>query len=220
MEIKRPSRWSYSALSTYKGCPAQYKYSYIDGLSSPPSAAMARGTRLHTLCEDYVTGKITHMPNDLRKISLRLEDLRQRQAQAEAVWLLDKEWSPVADQSKAWIKAIVDVHWLAGDVLHLADYKSGNSYPEHDDQLQLYGILGLQQYPEAKRVEYSAIYIDSGTVGAVGGLIRPMAERLREKWHSDAIIMEADTEFQPKPGSACNWCPFKPSKGGPCAVGK
>lgn len=217
-ELSRPARWSYSAISTYKSCPAQYKYSYIDRLPSPPSAAMARGSRLHTLCEEYVKGSLPHLPNDVRKIGVMLESFRLIKAHAEAVWLHDREWKPTPEPT-AWIKAIVDLHYFKGDVLHIVDYKSGQAYPEHVDQLQFYGILGLEQYPEAKRVEYSAVYIDSGSVGAVGGLIRPMAIKFKEMWHNDAEKMYADTEFAPTPGAGCRWCSYHKKNNGPCKAG-
>jgi len=217
-DFKRPQRWSYSALSTYKACPAQYKYSYIDNLPSPASPAMARGTRLHTLCEGYVLGTLPHLPNDLRKIGAMLEGLRLLKAKAEEVWLHDKAWRP-CDDANSWIKAIVDVHYLQGDVLHVIDYKSGQAYPEHDEQLQFYGILGLEQVPEAKRVEYRAIYIDSGSTGAVGGLIRPMADGLRDRWEADAQTMYSDVEFVPTPGKGCRWCSYHKKNNGPCTSG-
>lgn len=216
--LARPKRWSYSALSTWKGCPAQYKYSYIDRLPDVAGPAAERGTRLHSLCEDVVNGKLPHIPNDLRKIGLRLLDFQQRKANTEAVWLLDKEWKP-ADNEGAWIKGIIDVHYVQDDVLHVVDYKSGQMYPEHVEQLELYAVMGMYLYPDVKRAEYSALYIDDGCHGAVGGVIRPMVDRLRDKWQASAEEMYNDQTFDPRPGRACRWCAYKKSKGGPCAVG-
>ena len=53
-----PTRWSYSSLSTYESCPAKWYYGYIVGLTGEPSPAMARGTRLHADCENYVKGDL------------------------------------------------------------------------------------------------------------------------------------------------------------------
>lgn len=215
--MSRPTRWSYSQWSTWRDCPAQYAYSYIHKLPWPVNAAAQRGTLLHTMAEDYVTGKVADVPFDLKKISKFLKDLKERQAIAEQTWMLNKQWSPVADKSVAWIKAIVDVHYVEGDVLHLRDYKSGKEYATHNDQLELYGIIGLQMYPLVKRADLGAIYIDGGFSGAEGSIIRPMLPKLIEKWDQRARDMENDQTFIANPGYKCQWCPYAQGKGGPCA---
>lgn len=212
----KPSRWSYSSLSTWIQCPQKWKFSYIDDLPWEPSAAMTRGTRMHAMAEDYVNGVINTVPSDIKKIGSLLITLQSMKATPEAVWLLDKTWAPVSDPKNAWIKAIVDVHYVQGDVLYLKDYKSGQMYDDHRNQLELYGIMGLQVYPDVKRVEYSAVYMDTGYEGMDGGIIRAMLPKMIKKWHDPAEAMFADEVFEPKPGSACRWCPYAKSKGGPC----
>lgn len=217
--MNRPNRWSYSSLSTYKECPAKYKFSYLMKTHTPGSPAMARGTRLHGLCEDYMVTPGAPVHYDVRKIGRELDRLRTAGAKAEQVWLADKEWTSVTLQTQAWVKAIVDVHYLDGDVLHLYDYKSGREYPTHRDQLELYSILGLLKYPEAKRAESGAIYIDGGYTAAESSIIRAMLPPLIAKWDAQAKEMETDEQFIPSPGSACRWCPYKATEGGPCIFG-
>jgi len=214
--MKRPKRWSYSALSTYNECPAKYAYSYIHNLPWPSSAAMERGTRLHSQAEDYMNDPAMPVPYDLRKIGRDLDRFRTAGAKAEEVWLVTKDWQPTEDQGEAWVKAIVDVHWIENNVLHLRDYKSGREYPSHRDQLGLYSILGLLKYPHVERAECGATYIDGGYTGMEGSIIRPMLPKLIEKWDAQARRMEADEDFIANPGSACRWCPYKSSDGGPC----
>ena len=227
----RPTRWSYSSLSTWKECPAKYRYSYIDALPEPPSAPMIRGTRLHSLAEDFMKDPVIPIPYDLKKIGRILDDLRNKTAIAEQTWLAGRNWNhiPAGGDGKAppgtWVKAIVDVHWVEphkrGDILHVHDYKSGREYPpSHRSQLELYSILGLIKYPSAQRAESSAIYIDGGYEGCEGSVIREMLPRLIEKWDADASSMESDNVFSPTPSSgACRFCHFHQSEGGPCTVG-
>lgn len=214
--MKRPTRWSYSALSTYKECAAKYAYSYIYNLPWAGSAAMERGTRLHGLCEDYMKDPAMPVPYDVRKISRELDKFRTKGAKAEEVWLATKDWGSTVDQGEAWVKAIVDVHYIEGGTLFCYDYKSGREYPGHRDQLQLYSILGLLKYPQVQRAESGAVYIDGGYTGMEGSIIRPMLPVLIKKWDDDAKRMEADADFIANPGSACRWCPYKKSDGGPC----
>lgn len=211
----KPSRWSYSSISTYESCPAKWHYSYILNLPGKPSAAMARGTRLHSDCERFLLGELPHLPWELNKVSLRLNDLKTIGAKPEAVWLLDQDWKVTIEQP--WIKAIVDVHWLERDVLHVRDFKSGREYPEHREQLELYALIGLCAFPEVKRAEYAAIYLDTAHTSNEGAILRgTMAENKIKVWDEKAKRMFSDEQFLPNPGGACKWCDYAKSKGGPC----
>ncbi len=213
---KRPRRHSYSSIKKYKECPAAYAYSYIAKLPDPPTVAMLRGTRLHKLAEDYLNNTAEQVPFDIRKIGLEVYKLKQRGAVAERVWLLDKNWEPTNDPDTAKIKAVIDVHYLSNDLLKLHDYKSGREYPSHADQLEFYSIVGLCQFPGARRAESSAIYIDTGAEGAVRSVIREMLPKLRTRWVDDIARMDDDVAFIPTGGGHCKRCPYRSSAGGPC----
>lgn len=215
--MSKPTRWSYSSLSTYKQCPQKWKFSYIDNIPWESSPAMMRGTRMHTMAEDFVTGKTPMVHHEIQKIGPTLQLLKGLGAQAEAVWLLDIDWKPTTDPAKAWVKAIIDVHYPLESVLYVKDYKSGQMYPDHAEQLELYGIIGLHVYPEAKRVETSAIYMDTGHEGMEGSMIRAMLPKMVKKWHDDAVVMMTDEIHEPRPGNACRWCNYAKLKGGPCS---
>lgn len=217
--MNKPSRWSYSSLSTYQECPQKWKLSYIDNLPWPTSPAAARGTRLHSFAEGYVLGAMGVVPPDLWRVAGHLNNFKSKNAKTEAVWMLDLNWEPTEDQDKAWIKAIVDVHYVEDDVLHLTDYKSGKPYPTHRNQLELYSIVGMLTYPHVKRVESNALYLDMGLFGAENSVIRAMLPKLKERWHADAVRMYEDEKYEPNPGNACKWCPYSVKKGGPCLAG-
>lgn len=219
--MSMPTRWSYSSVTTYESCAAKWKYSYLDGIPYKPSAAMARGSRLHSDCENYVKGTLIALPYELKKVALRIENLRTKGAKAEAVWLLDKDWKPTQFPADAWVKAIVDVHHFpTPDVIDLCDYKSGREYPEHRDQLELYAVVALCTHPEVKRVEYSALYLDAGYSSNEGALLRgDMLEHKRKSWHDRAIRIWEDKQYLPNPGGACRWCDYSVKKGGPCQSG-
>lgn len=179
---------------------------------------MERGTRLHTDCENYVKGQLMVVPWELKKVALRLEDYKQKGAEPEAVWLLDKNWKH--DDTKPWIKAIIDVHYLQGGVLYLTDYKSGREYPEHRAQLELYALIGLCRFPHVKRAEYEALYLDSGHTSNHGAILRGDVMDSRIKgWNDRAIRIFEDKEYRPNPGGACRWCDYNKKVGGPCTAG-
>jgi hypothetical protein len=216
---KRPRRHSYSAISVYKECPARYAYRYIAKLPEPSSAAMDRGTRLHKLCEDYVTDTRPEVapPYDVRRIALKLYQLRTKRALPEREWHVTRDWEACEkDDPNSWIKAIVDVHYVEKEIILLHDYKSGREYPSHADQLELYAAMGLCQYPDARRAVSSPLYIDSGVEGRQRSIIRDMLPAITRKWGGLIGRMEGDAALLPTPGGHCKRCAFGVSKGGPC----
>lgn len=213
--MNRPKRWSYSSLSTYKQCPQKWKFSYIDKIDWPSSPAMARGSRMHLMAEEFVKGVVDRVHPEIQKIGPALFMLKNQGAQAEVIWRLDKDWKPVDSDDAAWVKAIIDVHYIQGDVLHITDYKSGRMYDDHREQLELYGLIGLCVVPDAKRVETSALYMDTAHEGMQGSIIRSMMPKMIERWRADADTMMSDEVFEPRPGN-CKWCPYAKNKGGPC----
>lgn len=215
-ENSRPTRHSYSSISTYEGCPAQYKFSYLDKLEYPASSHMARGTRLHKMAEDFVTGAVELVHFDLKKIGTTLQVLKSQGAKAEEIWMLDEFWLPTTNKDEARTKSIIDVHYKIDDVVYLKDYKSGQMYDDHREQLEFYGIMALCIYPESKRVETSALYIDTGYEGMQGSIIRGMLPKLRQRWEDKITKLENDNDFEPRPGPRCRGCPYAKGKGGPC----
>lgn len=214
----KPTRWSYSSLSTYETCPSKWKYRYIDGLPDPPSPAMERGTRLHSQCEEYLNGGV-EAPGELGKIAHILERLRANTAKAECAWRLDAEWNPIEHGGR--VIGIVDVHFRLGDALHIYDFKTGRTYPGHAQQLELYALLGASHHPDVDRFEVGAIYIDTGKLSRRRTITRDELSPIRADWHQRAEAMLADEVYEPNPkGGGCYWCPYKSLTGGPCTAWK
>lgn len=210
---KRPVRHSYSSVKLYKECPQRYARRYIAKMEDPPSAAMQRGSRLHKLAEDYLNNPDMSCPYDIRKLGLRIFQLRNAGAKAEVVMRVDADWRPVHEDSEAKLKAIIDVHRLDNDVLKIHDYKSGREYPDHVHQLEFYSAIGLIHYPDAKRAESSALYFDSGSEGAERGIIREMLPSIIRRWDADMGAIDGDGEFRPTGGGHCKRCPYRSSNG-------
>jgi RecB family exonuclease len=211
----KPTRWSYSSLSTYEECPAKWRYSYIDNLPDPPSPAMERGTRLHKLCEAVLTDGV-ETPAELASIARVLDRLKVNGAQSEKAWRLNAAWEPV--ESKSWVIGIIDVHFLKDGALHVYDFKSGKPYASHKKQLELYALIGLAVYPQAERAECGAIYIDSGKIGYKRTIPRAEVMQAQADWSERAERLFADSALAASPGRGCYWCAFKDSLGGPCSA--
>lgn len=218
--MKLPTRWSFSSYGTHSDCPAKYKFSYIDGIEWGESPQMSRGSRQHKMAEEFVNGTVIQVPHEIRHVGPYLQNLIGYKAKTEVIWMVDQNWNPVTDPDKAWLKAIVDVHWWQDPTLFVRDYKTGRMYDDHRDQLELYGVLGMIHYPEAKRCDTAAMYFDSTQEGMESSIIRPMLTKLIETWHARGVTVMEDREWKPKPAAHCKWCPYsKTHKGGPCDAG-
>ena len=208
--MDKPTRTSYSALTTYEECPLAYKLGYIDKISTPSGAAADRGTRLHLACERFLLGEIDSpkLPIDFYAIKQFLIEAKEHGAKAEEVWLIDNEWNlqPEEDNTTRF-KAVVDIHYVEGDVLHIWDLKTGKSYPEHADQLEAYAVIGFSAYTGINSVQVKALYLDQFGHHAV--YQRALATYLRKKWQERWSKLFVEKEWSPTPGpNACRWCHY------------
>ena len=220
----KPTRTSYSALTTFENCPASYAFDYLSGESIDSSSpASRRGTRLHLACESFLKGTLpfANLPIELYPIRDFLSIYKQLGALAEEVWLVDRDWNlqhPHEEDEATMIKAVVDIHYTIDDVLYVVDLKSGKEYPEHKDQLQLYSVIGLLKYPQVKEVRASALYLCG--VGEVTTYSRDSLEGLKMFWKNRALIQLNANLYPATPStSACRWCQYAKSKAGPCEHG-
>ena len=217
MEIVKPKRHSYSSLGKYEKCAAQWKFSYLDKLPDPSGPAAKRGTRLHLSGELFLKGELPKLPVEYWRLEKNMADLHAAGAKAEAVWLLDDLWCGVSQDADAWLKAIVDIHYLDGPVLHVADLKTGQVYDSHVDQLRLYAVMGMCLFPEVEEVRVSALYIDQGVVGSEFTYTRAMLDGLKSHYAERIDTMLADESYAPDPDPRkCSMCPYSRKRGGQC----
>lgn len=206
----RPTRTSYSALTTFENCPLSYKLYYIDGAKDEAGAAAQRGTRLHRACELYLKGEIPieKLPIDFWKIKPILESYRELQASAEEEWLIDHSWEEQKlEDDDTRFKAVVDIHYfLTPTRLAIRDLKTGQKY-DYSDQLETYATLGFVLYPEAEEIEVSCLYLEG--MGELVTYNRAMFPFLRDALQQRWERVFAEEEFAPTPSpDACKWCSY------------
>lgn len=216
----KPTRTSFSALTTFEACPLSYKLYYMDGHKSEAGAAAQRGTRLHTACERYLKGEIElqKLSIDFLQIKSQLHIMKELKAKAEEVWLIrDDTWEFQDEESpETSFKAIVDIHYVVSKTLFIRDLKSGRRYPEHDDQLQAYALCGMLRYPEVDNVDVGALYLEGPAPSTV--YPRAMLPHLQTFWKGRWDLLFNATEYPATPSrDACYFCNYP--KMGLCDVG-
>ena len=217
--MSKPTRTSYSALTKFEECPLKYHLSYIQDINYPSGAAANRGTRLHIGCERFLKGEIpvTALTVDFMKIRPLLEDAKLKSAKAEEVWLLrDDTWEIQDEETPETVfKAVVDIHWIEGNILHIRDLKTGRPSSDHYDQLEAYAILGMIRYPDVVEAVVGPLYLEG--LGRLETYPRSLLPHLQDRWKERWDKLFNAEVFPATPGTSnCKWCPYKKSKGGEC----
>ena len=226
---QRPQRflaWSYSRLRDYEQCPARAKYRHLDKLDEGEKGrALLRGIAVHESAEGYLNAKpAIPLAPELELFTDDFKMLRRKRATPESGFQFDADWQPLDDwfDPTVWCRVKTDAEYTTGRgakrILTIIDFKTGRQHKWHGEQLELYGLAGLLKYPEIQIVDTELWYTDDGgVIGPEEPYTQGDVEPLKERWTKRAAPMLADTEFQPTPSmSACQWCPFKKAKGGPC----
>ena len=119
---------------------------------------MERGTRIHKLAEDYVSGVISELPNELSVLSSRFEQLRALgNAKCELEWAFTSSWSPTDWFAKdTWLRVKADVLFEQDDQLYIVDHKTGKRYDDHRKQLSLYALASFTMLPSIGEISAEA----------------------------------------------------------------
>ena len=217
--------WSYSRLSCYESCPKQFWYSYVENMPSfrPPHPAADRGTAIHLEGENYLKGVGHIYPASYQKVAGHIMGLRSVKALPEHKIAVNEAWEIVDwKDATAYYRGIIDVHWydLPTKTVNIQDFKTGQVYPEHKQQMTDYIPLVAPLYPEAERFTTRLVYIDQGDVTPPKHVEADKLRPIRLLLDGRIANAEADTIFPENPGSACKWCNYHGKHGGPCKVGR
>ena len=214
--VQKITQWSFSRFKDWQGCPRKAKYKHVDKIKEPGSAAMQRGSDIHKMAEDFLSGKLKVLPKELSSFEDEMIALRKRKPAVEADWAFDRQWQRVGWFDKeVWVRIKTDAASLLKKVVDVIDHKTGKEKPDHKDQMSLYGIGGFIVYPTALIARAKLWYLDLGKE-TVHEFERAELSQLKEEWEDKVQPMLNDARFAAKPSHACTWCHFRKSNGGPC----
>ncbi len=224
MPFQKPKQftaWSFSRLHDYRTCPAKAKYKHLDKLPEPPNNAMARGTDIHKLAEDYAMNRLKRVPEELKlfkeEFKLARENVSPFKA-AELEWAFTSAWQSCdwKDWNRAWVRVKIDlIYEYEPLALRVVDHKTGKMRGEHEEQLDLYAVAAFKAKPEIEKVEAALWYLDEGQE-TKKSYTRADEAKLVKFWDRETRGMMRDTVFKPKPNNLCKWCSYSAAKGGPC----
>lgn len=190
--------------------------------------------------EEYLTARTAHQEHLMEAsqhpwISKLVKKLRKAKGVGtQTTIVLDKGWqvSPKGIYTKnAWARLKLDVLVLKPKIAEVLDWKSGNidnranppeirEKHEYHDSMRMYQAAVLTAYPQAE-ASAMMVFLDAPKSITPPTKSLPVLER-RDLMDAQKDIerkiepMMADTNFGPRPGYYCGWCPFQKAKGGPC----
>lgn len=235
LKIKQFQSWSYSRYRDYDKCPYYAKLKHLDKIPDGPpggSPAMARGSAIGKMAEDFVKGTLKKLPMELKLFEAEFkaaQALRMKNVFVEESWCFNRDWQPVAwnDWDNVWFRVKQDLCGIdeATNVLVPVDHKTGK-YREGElgsyiEQLEIYSLGGMCEFPEVTGASPRLWFLDEGVIyPQINGdeiyYDRSELEQLKRKWTAKVKPMFADTTFRPKPNAKCQYCAYSCAKGGTC----
>ena len=231
--------WSYSRLSTYEACPRKAQFLYVQKLPQGASKAMERGSRIHKQAELFINGKEELPDTNIWDSQWKywLDEIREDGYVAEMDMAFTKKWD-ACDYfgPTTWVRMRVDAYGkpaklseaaLAEDPkvqnadVEVIDFKTGQPYPTHAEQGELYAIAGfLRNGPKTKVVMVSFWYLDTEKRHDTRYYTVDEVKSFMDKWTERANVMLTDTEFIPNGCKAScgkfSGCEFASNTGGQC----
>ena len=143
-------RCSASQLKTFRRCPSRWYFEKIVGLETPTSEAMARGTRIHTMLEDYLVEGVDIPDTDEGRIALpALERLPDKGSVARD--MVERRFELPADVLGVRFVGIIDL--VEPDIITDHKTTSATKYTKTEEELkadpqaQAYSIEMAQTRP-------------------------------------------------------------------------
>lgn len=229
--------WSYSRYRDYKRCPLYAALKHLDKVPDGDPAgspAMARGTAIGAMAEDFVKGKLKTLPPELKLFKDRfiaLQKLKMKNVWVEESWCFKRDWSHAEwnDWDNVWLRVKMDLCGIdqPTNTLIPVDHKTGK-YREYDigsylEQLEIYAMGGMVKFPDVAGASPRLWFLDEGLeypqgLGTDEEIYYSRAELplLQRKWEAAIKPMFTDTTFRPKPNDKCRYCNYRKEVGGAC----
>lgn len=211
---------SFSRLSTFEQCPAQFDYLYVSKrVQSTTNEAADYGDRVHKLLEAYGKGTLdTGALTDEGKSTLKqwggvVEKITARAGDKlfEHQMAVNRQLQPVDWFAKdVWIRSIADVLIVDGDTAYCLDYKTGK-VKDNPTQLQLFAAMVMWHFPQVNTVKTSFVWLKFNEVtnakyerrflDSLWRALEPRFDKVQE-------VIDLGV-FDTKPSGLCPWCPAK-----------
>lgn len=228
---------SASSLKTYRRCPQQWKFRYVDGLEEEDKPFFNLGTAVHAALETFHDGRVAapapveemlqafHEAFDPDAYGSPEEAERRRADGVKMVEDFHRKHAPDFEPALAIEKFLtfevegvtfrgyIDrIDKVDDDRIRIVDYKTGRSFDldrvRTDPQLTLYQI-GAEQKLGMEVATLALYHVPSQTPFEVERHPPERVESVRAAVREAARGIQGE-RFEPEPGHYCKWCDFRP----------
>lgn len=205
-------KWSFSGLKQYTNCPKQYQQiKVLQKYTTAVTEQMLYGTAVHKALEEYVRDGTPLAANYQRfgtVVDALLEAPGSRHVELELA--LRKDKTPCDFRAEDyWVRGIIDLLILNGDMAYIVDYKTGSArYPE-PKQLKLMALMTFAHYPQVNRIKAGLLFL-AHDVFIDEAYTRDDCEKLWAQLMMDVSRLEGSYEhdvWPANPTPLCGWCP-------------
>jgi len=200
---------SFSRLSTFEQCPAQFDYLYVSKrVVNESNEHSDYGDRVHKVLEAKGKGTLDESTlTDEGRSTLE----RWGHIVDKIISIPGRNLTPVGwFDSDVWIRSIADVLVVDGATAYCLDYKTGK-VKENPTQLQLFAAMVMWHFPEVQTVKTSFIWLKFDEVtnakyerrflDALWAALEPRFVKVQEVINLGV--------FNTRPSGLCPWCAAK-----------
>lgn len=210
-------QWSYSSLKDFLNCPKQYYHTKVaNDYAKKQTENMLYGSEVHKALEDYVRdGK--PLAKNYEYVKPALDELLAipgtKYPEHKMALTHDKQVCEFNSETR-WVRGIVDLLIISGDMAYIIDYKTGsNKYPD-PKQLRLMALMTYAHFPEVTRIKAGLLFVLRNSF-VPEEYAREDIDNLWTPFHTDVSRLELAYEnalWPPHPTGLCGWCPVTSCK--------
>lgn len=210
--------WSISRLQTFEQCPLKYQHmNILKDVKDEQTEWMTFGTEVHKACELRLSTekplpkKFAHFEPVVGKVAAAGGKLYTEQQMALDHDMVPCDWF----HPHTYVRGIVDVMRIKGDIAWVGDWKTGKM-KDDDDQLKLFALMVFAHHDRVNTVKASYIWLKDmqltssvftrDETPSLWADLLPRAKRIEQAVESDV--------WQPKTSGLCRFCPV--GKAGKC----
>jgi hypothetical protein len=207
---------SYSRVSTFKKCPAQFEALYVNkSVVDLGSDATQYGERVHKSLEMYGrTGDEAELTRETKKWKNIVDSIKAQGGELhfEHKMSIDADCNPCGwFDEDVWFRGIADVLAIKDNRAYCGDYKTGKSRYEDAVQLQIFAALVMFTFPQVDIVRADFLWLveDRHTQLTFDRVhLNTMWSRLTKQFDNIQEAVDLGV-FVAKPSRLCNWCAAK-----------
>lgn len=211
---------SFSRLSTFETCEAQFDYLYVSKrVANQSNDASDYGDRVHKVLEAYGRGTLdvealsTEGKQTLKRWGPLVDKITARPGDKmfEHQMSVNRQLQPTGwFDADVWIRSIADVLVVNGDTAYCLDYKTGK-VKENPTQLQLFAAMVMWHFPEVQKVKTSFLWLkydDATNATYERRFLDALWRALEPRFTKVQDIIELGV-YKAKPSGLCPWCAAK-----------